>query len=779
MIRPRKAGKARSGAIGLLAAAAAVALAAQARPDTITMKSGMIYRSLGPPDRDNTLVFMSDGIKRVIVRDSKIERIDPDNSFRGGERFQLVQPMSVHGGVMPREVLAVEAGPWDERGRRMFRYLGSNSRKTISMEQAIIEISPHICKFRGVDGFWVSQVATESVPHKVIVGILDRVDRKNMEERERVVRFLMDVGWDAEARKALDGLLMDFPQKELQERARSARAFLLQREAEGKLLEVEDLFRVHQPARALAILNGLDQKQSGVEVALKARELARNHEQQRGEDRAIAAELRSLSARISEAERAAWKAPLLEVLEAMEHAPDAVRDRLAAWRKARNDPAVPAREQFALAMSGFVVGVQKAVRDLKIAHAYWDARRIVREQLNRATLDESSLKIDELENLAWAGDGPRLETAAILDLLTQIVKLMPPPRHDAETARPGKTILHRTLDSDNAEPTEYAVRLPAEYHPLRSYPAALLLHSGAGPESVIDLWAQEADRRGFILVAPEYAAARRKPAAYEYTASEHAAAELALRDARKRYAIDSDRVCVAGMLEGGNMAWDLGLSHPDLFAGAVVISGFPGKYVPRYLTHHARMPLYLVLGDLAPAVDSFLFSRYIKPLIVKPLDVTYTEYFRRGLEILPEEIPLALDWMARHKRDPYPKSFEYVTARSCDVRFNGVVIEEFSPGRSTAAEVVDPLGQNLKPATLAVKTSGISNLISLQTDGIKRLDVWLSPKLFDFSRKLEVRINKTTYFKQSKVKLELGPMLDDLRLRGDREQIYWYKVKAG
>ena len=74
-----------------------------------------------------------------------------------------------------------------------------------------------------------------------------------------------------------------------------------------------------------------------------------------------------------------------------------------------------------------------------------------------------------------------------------------------------------------------------------------------------------------------------EPPDYHYTPSEQAAAQLALRDARKRYSIDSDRVFVAGQLTGANMAWDLALAHPDLFAGAVVISGLPAKYVPQSL----------------------------------------------------------------------------------------------------------------------------------------------------------------------------------------------------
>src|SRR5262249_22735187 len=146
--------------------------------------------------------------------------------------------------------------------------------------------------------------------------------------------------------------------------------------------------------------------------------------------------------------------------------------------------------------------------------------------------------------------------------------------------------------------------------------------------------------------------------------------------------------------------WDLALSHPDLFAGVVVISGLPAKYVPRYLPHHERMPLFYAIGDLAPAANEFVYSKYIKPLILKTWDITYVEYFRRGLESLPEEIPAAFDWMDRRRREPIPKAFKVNTARISDDRFYGVVVREFESGRITAPEAVEMLGNNLKPATI-------------------------------------------------------------------------------
>jgi hypothetical protein len=118
------------------------------------------------------------------------------------------------------------------------------------------------------------------------------------------------------------------------------------------------------------------------------------------------------------------------------------------------------------------------------------------------------------------------------------------------------------------------------------------------------------------------------------------------------------------------------------------------------------------------------------------------------------------------------------TARISDDRFYGVVVREFQPGRTTAPEAADPFGKNLSPATLRMKSSSLSNLISIQTTGIKRLDVWVSPKLIDFQRRIEVRINGKPYFK-GMAKPLLEPFLEDLRLRGDRQQIYWMKVSAG
>jgi pimeloyl-ACP methyl ester carboxylesterase len=490
---------------------------------------------------------------------------------------------------------------------------------------------------------------------------------------------------------------------------------------------------------------------------------------------ALAVELRALADKLPSAARAIWQKPLAEVAKAMDEAPDAVRGRFAAWEQARSGPGATAEVQFALAMSGYVVGHEAAVPDLKHAETLWQARDAARDYLAGADPSTRSSHAAKLEGLEWPVAEGTPDPIHRLELLTRIVQLMPPPRHQRGTV-PEKTVLQRVADDENAAPTEYAVRLPPEYHPLRSYPAVVVLHSGQGPAGAIDEWAAEASRHGYILIAPEYNLPGTSPD-YRYTTSEHAAVELALRDARKRCAIDSDRVFVAGQLIGGNMAWDYGLAHPDLFAGMIVISGLPAKYVPKYLPHHERLPLLYAIGDLAPAANEVVFTNYIKPMILKTWDVTYVEYTRRGLETLPDEVPRAFDWMDRHHREPHPKTFKAASARTSDDRFYGVVIREFSPGFTTAPEAAEVFGQNLNPARIEMTSSIPSNLIKLDVRGVKRLDIWLSPRLIDFKRKPEIRIKNRTFFK-SLAKVDLESMLDDLRLRGDRQQLYWFRVSV-
>ena len=753
--------------------------------DSVYLKDGSVLR--GTMDKDNTLVFVSDSLKRTVFYNSKIVRTEANNAFMNLERFQLVQPLEVHAGVMVNAAVDINVTPWDAKGRRGFQY--KNERlNVISMQQAINDISPHMTRYRGIDGFWVGQISTSQVPRSVLLGLLAKVEQANEGERLRVARFLIQAQWYGEAKAALDQLQRDFPH--LAETITEVRKSVVESEARDALIAAATAHQTQQPRRSLRILRSINDPSLPADLLDDVRTQIRQAEDQATADRNLAERLRDLGEKLSESDRPAWRGRISEVLRASALVPDVARGRLEP--AFRDDPALASltpEARFARAMSSWVVGPELAVDSLAGASALWQARQHVRNYLlgrdetarrepqlkdepPRPPIDPAQIRAAALTGLEEAQRTDNLE----LDVVDRIVARLVPPLDEIRDDE--RTITtHRVADDENPIPTEYAVLLPPEYHPLRTYPAVVALHDGRGPRSAIDWLAAEAAKRGYIVIAPEYNSPG-KGKDYHYSVEEQAAVQLSVRDARKRYSIDSDRVFLAGQLVGADMAWDLGLGHPDLFAGVVAVSGFPARYAFKYKPQVDQLPLYVVLGELAPAARPLVFDQYVRPMIEDNKDVTYVDYLNRGLEALPEEVPSFFDWMANRRRDPTPRTFEVATARESDARFYGVVVQEIVPGRSTTPEVADPLGKNIKPATIKFRTSTQGNLLNLTTSGISRLDVWVSPKLIDFKRKIEVRQNNVTLYK-GLAKPDFALMLEDLRIRGDRQQLYHYKVGVG
>jgi len=751
-----------------LALASVVAIAAVAAAETVTLKNGLIYR--GAIDKDNTIVsiFDPDGLKRVILRDSKIATTGADPGTAKVEHFPIVQPLTVHAGEMPKEAFAFDVGPWDGSGRRMFAY--RNARGPIKMQQAIIDLGPRVCRIRGVDGFWVGQVATSTVPREVVLGILAKVDQKNVSERIKVCRFLIQAEWLAEARTEVERVAKDFAKDaDVVEKMNNARDSI--REAEGRALLAEiDLRRKAQQPRAVASkLRTFPTEGMPPDVIASVNDQIRKDNTRASADKDLADAVRSAA----EAAKVEEKANRVEILEALATAPDAVRDRFEAFERGRAESAKP-EELYALALSSWVAGPELATTDGKVAEAMWKARDLARSYLATAE-DKTDIRAVALEGLKGLDVGG---APISLPLLTEIVRRMPPPSRDGVDVTAGKPTILRVRDDPNPnQPSEYAAYLPPEYSPLRSYPMIVTLHGAGTPTDAVNWWLAEASRKGYIVIAPEYLL-REGVRAYQYTVSEHAAVTLALRDALKRFAVDPDRVFLGGSVMGANMAWDYGQAHPDLFAGVAVVGDEPAKYVWATRSNLERVPFYVAMGDLAPAETDVIFGIFAKPAITRNYDFTYVEYYRRGLEDLPEEAGSIVDWMGTKRRAPPPKDFEVVAARECDNRFYGIVSQEFFPGATKEPAGVDVQAKSItKPATITGKIALTANLVNLTTRGIKKMDVWVGPKQVDFTKKMEIRVNNKTAYK-AMPKPEIETFLEDVRTRGDRSQVYWMKVSG-
>lgn len=327
----------------------------------------------------------------------------------------------------------------------------------------------------------------------------------------------------------------------------------------------------------------------------------------------------------------------------------------------------------------------------------------------------------------------------------------------------------------------YYVQLPPEYDPYKRYPVVVSL-SGAGttPLQQIDWWCGayspeastrygQATRFGYIVIAPQWT--REHQRKYEFSAREHAAVLYSLRDACKRFSVDTDRVFLSGHSMGGDAAWDISLAHPDLWAGVLPVVATSDKYVPRYWENGSQLPMYFVCGEKdgnKMAENAGDWDRY---LTRSGWDVTIVQYQGRGHEHYHDEIQRMMDWMGLHKRNFFPKEVEVVTMRPWDNFFWWMELERMPP-----ASMVVPVQWPPPRTSQVARTKGSLTATNgvIVSSAAQKVTVWLSPEMVDFTQKILVTINNR---RQPAPAASIDVILEDARTRADRLHPFWAKVE--
>lgn len=268
--------------------------------------------------------------------------------------------------------------------------------------------------------------------------------------------------------------------------------------------------------------------------------------------------------------------------------------------------------------------------------------------------------------------------------------------------------------------------------------------------------------------------------AYEYSLDEHAAVLGSLRDALQRFSIDTDRIFLSGHSQGGDAAWDIALSHPDLWAGVlpfVALANHGNKESPRYVTHYHKNARYVAWYFVSGEKDSKRtelnatdFHRYFRQV---GLDFMLTEYLGRGHEALSDEILRAFRWMNLQRRRPAPTEFEVVSRRPWDNFFWSLEMYGLLEKAMVAPSAWPPPGSS-RPMPISVAIREKRNVtISARA---AELHVWLSPEDVDFDTDVNVTVNGRKIARQVQPSTEV--LLEDARTRGDRQRPFWAKVST-
>jgi hypothetical protein len=282
----------------------------------------------------------------------------------------------------------------------------------------------------------------------------------------------------------------------------------------------------------------------------------------------------------------------------------------------------------------------------------------------------------------------------------------------------------------------------------------------------------QATRRGYIVIAVDW----QQPHQFscEYSAREHFAVLGSLRDACRRFSIDSDHVFLTGHGMGGDAVWDIAVAHPDLWAGVIPFLAVSDKYIGRYAENARYVNWYMVEGELDGDKmnrNSTEFNRYFKPNV----DITLVEFLGRGYEPFGDEIQRIFDWMG-HRQRTVPKEIDCVSMRPWDNFFWWLEADGL-PAKSMVAPENWPPPKNARPAPINGKRLETNKLIvTLPAD---KVTVWLSPDLVDFSQQLVVEVNRHNLSPRDRiVRPDVNVLLEDVRTRADRQHPYWAKLST-
>lgn len=723
------------------------------------------------------IVLTDDDLRRTFVPRWQIQNVlQAEAGDPGDEKFQIRQRTLRQGRTVRTVGPIAHVSPFDEFGRRILQM--NTHQGPVDVVQGITELTPRWTRVEGITHVWDMRLATSSIPSGVLHEILQKqIDPQNVDHQKKVARFYLQAERFAEARQALEAVLATAPDNaELRGQLAPSIRALRQMGAQRLLRELQLRREAGQHRLVHDRLESFPSDDVAGEILQAVREMIDEYAHIRQQGEAVLEQISALVAKVSEPQTRANVAPACEELRA-ELSINTLA-RMAAFREHAEDDELQPEQRLALAISGWLIGSDAAVLNLPVALSLYRVRALVREFLNEPVL------IHRQHIMAKLGS----EEGASPTLVAAILRHMKPPGEvpEALSAKTPGLYMLEVPGLPGDPPVPYLVQTPPEYDPYRHYPTILTLHGAAtSAEHQIDWWAGawteggwragQATRHGYIVLAPLWT--REHQNRYEYSAREHAAVLNCLRDACRRFAIDTDRVYITGHSMGGDAAWDLALSHPDLWAGAIPIVGKSDRYCRHYWPNARYVPFYCVFGELDSAALLAHNAQDLDRYFRNNYNATVVEYLGRGHEDFSDEVQRLFDWMGRMQRDFFPRQFECRTMRSFDSFFWWVEL-----GGLPAGSQVDPVdwppARGARPASVEASVAATNGLRVSYRGG--PVTVWVSPEMINFDERASIvvngrRINGNNPFIQP----DLWTLLEDARTRADRRHPFWAKVESG
>lgn len=285
--------------------------------------------------------------------------------------------------------------------------------------------------------------------------------------------------------------------------------------------------------------------------------------------------------------------------------------------------------------------------------------------------------------------------------------------------KPGKTGGMREIDVPGLGKREYYLALPDGYTPKSNWPLALSLH-GAGGEGKGDYawcWEKWAKLWPGLIACPSG-----QPAGDQWFPKQRPFVQAVLDDVCRTFAIDDDRVALHGFSNGGNGSWYYGQHWPSRWS-AMFTRGGGSPELEDMLVNLLHLPCTIVHGSGDPVIKVDHDRASAAALTQLGFDVTFKEMPGKHEPFLDQVNPEVIPWLAKARRDPYPKTVKALSRSGEDGRYYWIDCAKRTGDRVEVAATVEGQG------------------IALTVQGTGELVLWLADPLLDLDQPVIVTWN--------------------------------------
>lgn len=774
-------------------------LSCSALADIVILKDGFVLQGMvkresvtefDPVSKEPVVIpkgfyMVDDGVRRIYFNPGLVRTLDKRDPLQEEKWVHNKAIYIPNGKGAPPFLAEVEATDWDSKWERTLKYRSPVG--VVGIFQHISNLSSYAIRVDATSKFvWSSMYLTQEIGSKKVLDLIkshpdfqntDKVKPEELASRRfKLVDFLSQAGWFEESEKELKALGKDLPEQK--ERVEKTQEIIDSLKGRERLEKIKRIIGSGRLAEARKQLDLFPKSEAQDKILTEIQSLQSKLEKALEEYLGVQKNLSYLAISLTEKK----SDPIL--INAIQSLPKIITeesiDRMEAFssisrQKGKDGETlslVELEKRASLAITGWMMGNSSAEPNPTTAKRLWQIRAFV---VNFIKAENSLGRKAAFDDFLKKYPGAKAdEVSQVLQQAILPVELMPP----------GK-VFQREIVSGKSRGTKYAIRYPADSNPNRLYPLLIVFPgTNESVDSMLEKWAPYADEYGFVLLGYHWQIGG---VGYGFSDKEHFAILDILREVRLNSPVDPDKVFLFGFEQGGTVAFDIGLSHPDQFAGVIPMSTSPELFIEKYWRNGQFLPFYVVNGDRSgePNLKTRqLFTNWMP----RGYPSIWTQYKGRGIEFFRAELPLICDWM-RGKSRAFPMNQlgsdgggsilgnEFQSTRSCDNQFYWIGTDTISENRINYPQTWKP---NLQPASFFVKSDSATNNLTVKTYGMKNFYLLFGKNSkgesqIDFDKPVSITTNLISKW-NGKVVPSLDTLMENFLETGDRKNHVYAKV---